>query len=164
MLDVNSVTWVQILLYPPKGIVKITKDYIRIVHGDYMSNLVSVVFILFAIIFPPEKQPDYIGYAPHYGVNVMERVAIKRDLPIVHCMVSSPYEQIGTWVTVRSRVNGKVLACRVTDVSANKDRARHKRLKRVIELNWTSAKILCELRYVGEKSPKQCPVEVTVLK
>jgi hypothetical protein len=103
------------------------------------------------------------GVAPHYGIGVMEKVSRKRKLPLVDCMVSSPTEKIGTWMLVTSRKNGHQRLCRVTDVSAPKDKARHIRTGRVIELDWLSAKDLCDLRSVGQEPPRKCPVIVEIL-
>lgn len=100
------------------------------------------------------------GYAPHYGKGVMERVSRNRKLPLVKCMVSSPYEIIGTWLEVKSLIDQDVLVCRVTDVSADKDRPRHIKKHWAVELDFTSAKILCNIKSVGEKPARACPVEV----
>ncbi len=103
------------------------------------------------------------GYAPHYGVGVMERVSRVRKLPIVPCMVSSPYQRIGTWVQVVSLIDGDTLTCRVTDVSADKDRPRHIASHWAVELDFTSAKTLCNISRVGQEPARKCPVQVTVI-
>ena len=133
-----------------------------------MIHLVSVFFAVYFTLSPmimPVKieQTVRVGYAPHYGIGVMEIVARNRKLPIVPCMVSSPYEEIGTWVIVRSDKYNVTKICRVTDVSAPKDKARHRKLHWAVELDWKSAKELCNLRYVGQRSPKACPVIVTTM-
>lgn len=98
------------------------------------------------------------GYAPHYAPKVMTRVSRVRKLPIVDCMVSSPYYKIGTWLTVKGLDTGVTLRCRVTDVSGPRDRARHIRTKRIVELDYRVTRAIC-----GETngSPKDCPVTVT---
>lgn len=110
------------------------------------------------------------GYAAHYGKGVMENVSRNRNLPLVGCMVSSPTLDIGTWVWIRSVRNGKWMRCRVTDASGREvkcrngkcetDQQRHIRTELVIEFDWPSAKIMCDLKYVGQRSPRECPVEV----
>lgn len=103
------------------------------------------------------------GYAPHYGIGVMERVSRVRKLPVVPCMVSSPYQKIGTWVQVISLIDGDTLECRVTDVSADKDRPRHIKSHWAVELDFNSAKVLCNISKVGEQPARKCPVKVTVI-
>ncbi len=99
------------------------------------------------------------GYAPRYSPGLMERVAARRHMDAVPCMVSSPYYPIGTWVWVWGRNTNALERCRVTDVSAAKDRERHIRTKRVVELGYEEA-----LRFCGEEHmqhrPEQCPVVV----
>jgi hypothetical protein len=98
-----------------------------------------------------------VGYAPHYNPGVMERVADNRGLPRTACMVSSPVYPVGTRVLVYGVATKVLLACRVTDVSAPKDRVRHIRTRRVVELGFTEAVRLC-----GQTTepPKKCPVVV----
>lgn len=128
-----------------------------------MIHYIFIIVFFTSMLFPKPLPIVYRGYAPHYGIGVMDNVARNRNLPIVKCMVSSPNLDIGTWVKVKSLKNNKELICRVTDQSAPKDRKRHIKKKWVVELGWRSAKILCDLKYVGQEPPKKCPVEVTVL-
>ena len=120
-----------------------------------MSRLLVELYILLALLGGDEMA----GYAPRYAPGVMERVSRVRDLPAVECMVSSPYYSIGTWVWVWGRNTNALERCRVTDVSAAKDRERHIRTKRVVELGYEEA-----LRFCGEEHmqhrPEQCPVIV----
>ena len=99
------------------------------------------------------------GYAPRYDKNVMERVAVHRDLPPVPCMVSSPYYDVGTWVYVWSHNKAILRHCRVTDVSAPQDAPRHKRTKRIIELSYELAIEMCGREHLNDR-PEQCPVTV----
>lgn len=99
------------------------------------------------------------GYAPHYAKGVMERVARNRDMPIVDCMVSSPVYPIGTWVWVAGLNTGAVEHCRITDVSAPKDKARHIRTKRWAELGYQEAIRFCGARHINHR-PEQCPILV----
>ena len=76
----------------------------------------------------------HAGYAPRYSPGVMERVARVRDLAPVDCMVSSPRYEVGAWIWVYGANTGTLLHCRVTDVSQTRDRARHLRTKREVDL------------------------------
>jgi hypothetical protein len=100
------------------------------------------------------------GFAPHYAPGLMERIAVMRELQVVPCMVSSPRYRVGTWLTIYGRKTGKVLSCNVADVSAPKDTERHLRTKRVVELGWPAAQILCGFKHVAEDRPEACPVLV----
>jgi hypothetical protein len=99
------------------------------------------------------------GYAPRYSPGVMERVARTRDLEPVGCMVSSPTYPIGTWLYLYGKNTAALRYCRVTDVSAPKDRARHLRTKRVVELSYEAARDLCGAAAMDDP-PTACPVVV----
>ena len=99
------------------------------------------------------------GYAPRYDPGVMERVAIIRHMPKVDCMISSPTLPLGTWLYVYGKNTKTVLLCRVTDVSAPKDKARHIRTKRIVELGYTAAIRLCGRKNLNNR-PEQCPVTI----
>lgn len=101
----------------------------------------------------------HAGYAPRYAPGVMERVSRNRDLPIVGCMVSSPRYGIGTWVWVWGANTETLLRCRVTDISHPRDRARHFRTGREVELGYTEAVRLCGKRAMKDR-PERCPVLV----
>ena len=101
----------------------------------------------------------HAGYAPRYSQGVMERVSRVRDLRAVECMVSSPYYPVGTWVWVWGRNTNVLERCRVTDVSAAKDRERHIRTKRVVELGYEEARRICGEEHMRDR-PEQCPVIV----
>lgn len=96
--------------------------------------------------------------SPYYAKGVMERVACNRDMSIVPCMIASPTIPIGTWVNVYGVNTGVVRECRVTDTSAQEDKARHIKLRR-IELGYNEAISLC-----GKKAmkgpPEDCPILV----
>jgi hypothetical protein len=83
------------------------------------------------------------GFAPHYAPGVMERVSRVRDLPIVSCMVASPLEEIGAWVYVYGVRTGALRYCRVTDTSQARDRARHLRTRRYVELDYGNTIAIC---------------------
>lgn len=102
------------------------------------------------------------GYAPRYSKGVMERVARVRDIPQVDCMVSSPRYPLGTWVYVVGLNTGAVERCRITDVSAPKDKARHIRTKRVAELGYEKALRFCGRKHINHR-PEQCPILVIKL-
>ena len=101
----------------------------------------------------------HAGYAPRYSPGVMERVARVRDLAPVDCMVSSPRYDIGAWLWVYGANTGTLLRCRVTDVSQARDRARHLRTKREVELGFEEARRLSGASAL-DKRPEQCPVIV----
>jgi hypothetical protein len=73
----------------------------------------------------------------------MERVANVRGMRHTACMVSSPIHPLGTWLWVYGERTGRLLKCRVTDVSAPKDKARHLRTRRIVELGYTVTEALC---------------------
>ena len=83
------------------------------------------------------------GYAPHYAPGLMSKVAHNRDMPQAACMVSSPTLPIGSWVWVYGQRTGALLRCRVTDVSHPRDRARHLRTRRLVELDYAVTRALC---------------------
>lgn len=120
-----------------------------------MSRLLVELYIALALLGGEEMS----GYAPRYAPGVMERVSHNRRLPTVECMVSSPYYRVGTWVWVWGLNTNALERCRVTDVSQARDRERHIRTKRIVELGYTEA-----LRFCGEEHmqhrPEQCPVIV----
>jgi hypothetical protein len=99
------------------------------------------------------------GYAPRYSPGVIERVSRHRDLPIVECMVSSPRYPIGTWIWIYGWNTDRLAHCRVTDVSQARDRARHLRTKREVELGYPAALRLCGARAMRDR-PERCPVVV----
>ena len=120
-----------------------------------MSRLLVELYILLALLGGEEMA----GYAPRYAPGVMERVSRVRDLPPVECMVSSPYYAIGTWVWVWGKNTYSLHYCRVTDISAPRDRDRHIRTKRVIEVGYEEARRICGERHMRDR-PEQCPVIV----
>ena len=94
------------------------------------------------------------GYAPHYARNLMDRVAAHRGLGLSACMVSSPRYTVGAWVWVWG-VNTRTLRhCQVVDVSHPRDKARHLRTGREVELSYEVALDLCG--NLGR--PTDCPV------
>jgi hypothetical protein len=83
------------------------------------------------------------GYAPHYAANVMERVARNRDIASAACMVSRPRGPIGGWVWIYGERTGTLLRCKIVDVSHPADVMRHERTKRVAELSYEVAGVVC---------------------
>ena len=73
----------------------------------------------------------------------MARVSANRDLPQVACMVSSPTLPLGSWVWVYGVRTDTLLRCRVTDVSQPRDKARHLRMGRLVELAYEVTAQLC---------------------
>ena len=85
----------------------------------------------------------YEGHAPHYARNLMDRVAARRDLAPAPCMVSSPRYAIGSFVYVYGKQTGALRHCKVVDVSADADRARHIRTGREVELDYAVTAAIC---------------------
>ena len=90
----------------------------------------------------------------------MTRVAANRDMAPQACMVSSPVWPLGTHLWVYGERTQTLLQCTVMDVSAPKDRGRHIRTKRVIELSFEVTEALC-----GSTKERviDCPVVVIKL-
>ena len=119
-------------------------------------NVLTLLLLAFTVL--PGGHFQY-GYAPRYAPGVMERVARNRHMSIVPCMVSSPVLPLGTWVIVHGKNTDRVLECRVTDVSHPRDKARHLRTKRVIELGYASAEAICGKEHMRDP-PTKCPVTI----
>jgi len=100
------------------------------------------------------------GFAPHYAPNLMTQVAHNRGMSPVACMVSSPVWPLGTRLWVYGEKTGALLDCTVTDVSHPRDKARHIRTRRVVELSFEVTKALC-----GSTRERviDCPVVVVKL-
>jgi hypothetical protein len=114
-----------------------------------MPVLIFIVALLLQV-------PSYSGLALYYRPGLMERVSQNRGMPVVSCMVSSPYEKLGTWLEVKGPKGTKT--CRVTDVSHPKDRARHIQRGLVVELDNRSARQVCG---TYDNIPLNCKVRVT---
>jgi len=115
-----------------------------------------------ATLFSAQPQVPSTLYAAHYRPGLMEQVAQRRNMPLVDCMISSPWHPLNTWMRIESNVNGEFAYCRTTDVSAPRDQARHKR-RQLIELDWRTAQRLCAISRVAERSPRACPVHIEVI-
>jgi hypothetical protein len=100
------------------------------------------------------------GYAPHYSKNLMAQVARNRDIVPSACMVSRPRGPIGGWVWVYGVRTGALLHCKIVDVSAPVDLARHERTGRIAEISYEVAAELC-----GSTRERviDCPVMVVAL-
>ena len=72
-------------------------------------------------------------------------------------MVASPIEEIGSWIYVYGVQTDTLLRCRVTDTSQARDRARHLRTRRFVELDYASAQVLCG---TTNERPERCPVVI----
>lgn len=122
------------------------------------DDVIAVVLLalLLALLLPPvvAAHPQR-GYAAYYRPGLMERVSRNRGLPLVGCMIASPYERIGTWLTVRSAKG--VRRCRVTDVPQPRDRSAILRRGIVVELDYASNRALCP----RNEPPRRCAVEVS---
>jgi len=100
------------------------------------------------------------GWAPHYSPGLMEQVARHRDMRPVACMVSSPVWPLGTRLWVYGEQTGQLLHCTVVDVSHPRDRARHIRTQRVVELSYEVAEMVCG---TTKGRVMDCPVVVVKL-
>lgn len=87
----------------------------------------------------------------------MAQVARNRGMETSACMVSSPIYPLGTHVWVYGVATGVLLPCTVVDVSHPRDKARHIRTGRVVEISHENAVALCG---TTKGSVKECPVRV----
>jgi hypothetical protein len=113
---------------------------------------------------PPQPIQEWPAIAAHYSPGVFAKAARRHGLPPFDgCHITTPWHHdpsdLGKVVDVRSETNGAVLACRISDFSADKDHARHLR-NRLVEIDFTSATVLCEITRVAEKPARMCPVTV----
>lgn len=108
----------------------------------------------------PAYGNQHRGFAAHYRPGLMERVAQRRSMPQTACMVATPHFALGSWVRVQSRKNGRSLRCRVTDVPQPRHLPLLRKRNIVVELNFASARILCNIRRSGQEPPRACPVIV----
>lgn len=83
------------------------------------------------------------AYAPHYAKGLMAHVASRRDIAPALCMISSAQYEVGTWLAVYGRNTGVLRWCKVVDVSGLKDRARHIRMRRLIEIAYENVIEIC---------------------
>lgn len=95
-------------------------------------------------------------YAVRYAPGVFEMVARNRGMAVERCMVASPVHPLGAWLLVEGR-EGRRLRCKVVDVSAPRDRARHIK-RRIIEVDPASGAVLCGKQWKGRAV--ECPVKV----
>lgn len=100
------------------------------------------------------------GRAVYYSIGLMERMSIKRDLPIAKCMAAHPTAAIGAWLLVQGNTTGVRKRCRVVDTSQPWDRARHIRTG-LVELDFKSAHELCSKGWDG--ASRLCRVRWKVL-
>jgi hypothetical protein len=99
-------------------------------------------------------------WAVRYNPNVMERVAHVRRMEVVPCMAAHPTYPLGTWLLIEGVDTGIREACRVTDVSHPRDRARHIRTRR-IELSYAASLRICKRGWSG--AARDCKVLVREL-
>lgn len=108
------------------------------------------------------QQTTYDGYAAHYRDGLMEQVAANRGMPVVDCMIATPYADLGTWVTVESLLTGVVQACRVTDIPHPHDRQSIIERGIVVEFGFANIDEMCNLSYAGQEPPRACPVRLVI--
>lgn len=127
----------------------------------YVCKLCCLVSILRGNIGVCEQPPIETGFAPRYSPGLMRKVAIRRGLEPRPCMISRIDGPIGGFAWVHGLKTDKWLYCLIVDVSAPKDRKRHIQTKRIIEVSHENALAICGSTRNG---PKQCPVEVQLVK
>lgn len=107
----------------------------------------------------------FSGYAPHYSPHLMAKVAHRRHIAPAtpsECIVSSPRYPLRTQLYVYGVNTGILKKCLVVDVSADRDRPRHLRTGREVELSWELTPVFCGPE--GRRSrPEACPVIVIKL-
>lgn len=111
-------------------------------------------------LYPPWNQ----GYAAHYGVGVMDMVADNRGQPRYPCMISyteADGTMIGMHMNVVSMIDGDIMTCYIMDMPRPEHYARIKGKNIIIELDFESAKKLCNISSVGQEPPRTCPVQIT---
>lgn len=121
-----------------------------------------LISLALAGVLAPSSIRD--GYAAHYRPGLMTQVAQNRGMPVVDCMVASPFLPLGTWVIVESQKYGVRKVCRVTDVAHPRDRDNIIRRGIVIELDFQSATQVCRISFYGQEPPRACPVRVLPLR
>lgn len=115
--------------------------------------------LLTTLVFPSpvDARSTYSGIASHYSPHVMEKVSHVRHMPVVSCMIASPYEKIGTWLTVKGLRTGKARRCRVTDICAPQDCRSIRERRIVAEIDWKNALAICGSRIEPDR---KCPVRI----
>lgn len=95
--------------------------------------------------------------APHYSPDLMNQVAHNRGMQPQACMISSAQYEIGTWLWIYGKRTDVLLHCQVTDVSHPRDRPRHLRTRRLVELSYEVTVALCG---TTRGSSAECPVTI----
>lgn len=132
--------------------------------GLWLQTVTSLLSIAWFVASPftlKTQNSNQVRMA-HYAPGVMERVARRRGMELVDCMMTSPWHPLNTWIRIESKVNGEVAMCRTTDLSAPRDKRRHQK-QRLIEVDWKTARRLCAIRRVNQKPPRSCPVSMSVV-
>lgn len=111
-----------------------------------------------------------VRWAVRYDPGGMARMALRRGIPVSPCMFAHPTLAIGSWAWIRGIRTGHMERCRQVDTSqdrdttgrgsAESDRQRHIRLKRV-ELGYEESFRICGDWWEG--AAVECPVEVWVI-
>lgn len=103
---------------------------------------------------------SYRGNGAHYREGLMIDVAHNRGLSVEDCMVAATYEEIGTWIYIRSDATGYESWCRVTDIPAAEHRQSIIDKGIVVEFGWEITPEMCGIHEVGQEPPSACPVTV----
>lgn len=107
------------------------------------------------------------GFAAHYGVGVMERVAQNRGYAPQTCQISYTYAtmaDMGSWVYVESQIpfadGAHGMWCQIMDMPQAHDFDSISGRGIIVELGWQATPYLCGLSSVGQEPPRACPVMV----
>lgn len=115
-------------------------------------------FLILSAFTPSEVTFLFDTYAPYYSKGVMERVAEKRDLSIVDCMVSTANnDPIGTWYFIQSLTTTYSADCRKTDTSHPDHIAQHIANNRRVEFGNANVVDFCGK---PTPAPEECYVRV----
>lgn len=125
-----------------------------------ITDVVARIALAASLLLHPSPQ-EWEGFGAHYSPGVMERVSKNRRMEVVGCMIVSPWHNLGDWLVLTSPIDNDSLLCRVTDVAHPRD-AERLLAKRWFELDWESAKVLCNISRVGQEPPRDCPLVATL--
>lgn len=129
---------------------------------EFLITVITAVGLVLPAINPAQPIEKHSGYAAHYSPGLMQKVAKNRGIEPQDCMLSTDLYPLETPVYVESLVDGVevTLECLVVDHSMPKDKARHLKNKLYAELDFNSAKQICNISKVAEKPWRECPVNI----
>lgn len=129
---------------------------------EFLITVITAIGLVIPDINPAQPIEKYSGYAAHYSPGLMQKVAKNRGIEPQDCMLSTDLFPLETQVYVESKIDGVdvVLTCLVVDHSAPRDKARHLKNKLYAELDFGSARKVCNISKVSEKPWRQCPINI----